>query len=667
MGQNWNKAHDPSKNTHWINYPSIDSPIIDDELNRNEVSVDTIDDRVITLDTTKAEQSDLLLAFKDVSLNTSTGVITFTLFNNTTKTIDTLLEKIAINFDYDDDPTSAHYQNLVITLEDGTVKYIDMSALITQYEFVNSSTIAWTIGNNGSVSASVPDGSITESKLQPNFLADCRAAKTGAENAEADAIAKALVSEGYANGKQNGVPVTSESPYYHNNAEYFKDQAQSIVGSKVDSFNGRTGVVTSQSGDYNQSQIGVPTGATEGQVPVVRSGVFVMEAQSKGLLPHITITSETGSTVTATKGVKTYTATETSTGTFEVDVEEYGTYTISSELNGDTETRTITIDDVKCYTIEVMHFEATITVTFPSGGTCSCSKSGETTLYADTNPYTFTVHKSGTWTITIGANNETYTENVSVTTSGQSESLTVPIGSTVTPTDSVATLLSCALINDTNITTIADLLADSTTLLAVISSNNAIDYLARSTTFASSITADSSAMTDIGANNYASDTLLSDITWRTAIVQSTYRENILNYKAPTMTSNTTPSGIASASSQLGNYYPYLALTDTPSGDGRTQWYPNAQGSSTVGQWWQYAFSKNIKVYGIYVHWATSNSVVGTWEVSYGGYSKTISTNQSYTALDDIEKLNTFKITCKTASGSGYFGLNRVQFYAREDV
>ena len=281
MGQNWNKAHDPSKNTHWINYPSIDSPIIDDELNRNEVSVDTIDDRVITLDTTKAEQSDLLLAFKDVSLNTSTGVITFTLFNNTTKTIDTLLEKIAINFDYDDDPTSAHYQNLVITLEDGTVKYIDMSALITQYEFINSSTIAWTIGNNGSVSASVPDGSITEPKLQPNFLADCRAAKTGAETAEADAIAKALVSEGWAKGTQNGVPVTSGSPYYEDNAKYYKDQASSIVGSKVDSFNGRTGVVLPASGDYSQDMISVPSGASAGQVPTVRTvggtQKFVME------------------------------------------------------------------------------------------------------------------------------------------------------------------------------------------------------------------------------------------------------------------------------------------------------------------------------------------------------------------------------------------------------
>ena len=281
MGQSWTKAHDASKNTYWENYPSIASPIIDAELNRNEVSVDTVDDRILTLDVTKAEQSDLLLAMKGVTLNSTTGVLTFTLFNNETIVIDTLLEKIAVNFDYDDDPTSAHYQNLIITLEDGTVKYIDLSALITQYEFVNSSTIGWTIGNDGTVTAYVIDGSITESKLQPNFLADCRAAKSGAESAEANAIAKALVSEGYANGKQNGVPVTSESPYYHNNAEYFKDQASSIVGSKVDSFNGRTGVVTSQSGDYTQDQIGLPTGTTAGQIPIVRNVggnlKFVME------------------------------------------------------------------------------------------------------------------------------------------------------------------------------------------------------------------------------------------------------------------------------------------------------------------------------------------------------------------------------------------------------
>ena len=233
MGQSWNKVHDASKNSYWKNLPSTDTPIVKDELNRNETSVDTIDDRVITLDTTKAEQSDFLGAFLSVTFNSSTGTFTFTKANGTTVVIDTDIEKIAINFDYDDDPTSAHYQQLIIELDDGTYKYVDLSALITEYEFTDTTTIHFAVGNDGSVTANVIDGSITEAKLQPNFLADCRAARTGAENAEADAIAKALVSEGWARGTQNNVPVTSGSPYYHDNAKYWKDQAQAIASGSI--------------------------------------------------------------------------------------------------------------------------------------------------------------------------------------------------------------------------------------------------------------------------------------------------------------------------------------------------------------------------------------------------------------------------------------------------
>lgn len=45
------------------------------------------------------------------------------------------------------------------------------------------------------------------------------------------ANAAALRSEGWANGAQNGTPVTSESPYYENNAKYFKEQAESVAAS----------------------------------------------------------------------------------------------------------------------------------------------------------------------------------------------------------------------------------------------------------------------------------------------------------------------------------------------------------------------------------------------------------------------------------------------------
>ena len=122
-----------------------------------------------------------------------------------------------------------------------------------------------------------------------------------------------------------------------------------------------------------------------------------------------------------------------------------------------------------------------------------------------------------------------------------------PQGSTATPTDVIQTWLNCANIWDKSYTTINEVLADSTTLLALISSNNAADYMARSTTWASAVTANSTAMSLIGADDYCASALLDNSTWRTAICNSTYFESVLNVKVPTMTSDTTPSGVGTVS------------------------------------------------------------------------------------------------------------------------
>lgn len=219
--------------TNWVNYPSTNTPINQTNLNHAEGGIKTNCGRIANLDTTKANQSDLLLTVKNVSFDSTTGTFTFTLWNNTTITVNTDIEKVAVNFTYDDDPASPHYQNLVLELSDGTYKYIDMSALITQYEFTNSSTIAFTVGVGGEITANVVDGSITANKLQPNYLADCQAAQTGAQNAKTAADADALKAEGFANGTQNGTPVTSGSPYYENNAKWWKEQAQAIASQSL--------------------------------------------------------------------------------------------------------------------------------------------------------------------------------------------------------------------------------------------------------------------------------------------------------------------------------------------------------------------------------------------------------------------------------------------------
>ena len=225
------KAHDSSYNDYWRNYPNIGTPIVQDQLNRMETTMDTIDDRVVTFDTTKANQTDLLQTIKTITYTQGTGTFTFTFWNGSTIVFDTDLEKIPVNFDYDDDPTSAHYQSLVLTLEDGAIKYVDMSALITQYEFINSSTIHFTINNNGEVQADVIDGSITGAKLQPNYLADIT---TQANNASASATASsnsATLSESWAIGG-TGTREGEDSQ----NSKYYADLAEETVAELLAAF-----------------------------------------------------------------------------------------------------------------------------------------------------------------------------------------------------------------------------------------------------------------------------------------------------------------------------------------------------------------------------------------------------------------------------------------------
>ena len=156
----------------------------------------------------------------------------------------------------------------------------------------------------------------------------------------------------------------------------------------------------------------------------------LIDQHSGGLLPHLVITSDTGSTVTVTLGATTLTAQETSTGIFEVDVNDYGTWTISSDLNGVTVTDTISIDAVKVYTITVAHLSAQITVKYASTGSCSLSAVGQPTQTATGSPYTFTVHAAATYTVSVTVNGNTITDTVVITTSGQTETVTLVFGIT---------------------------------------------------------------------------------------------------------------------------------------------------------------------------------------------------------------------------------------------
>lgn len=206
-----NKAY---SRINWQNQPSTSTALGATNLNKMDIALNSIDDRVITLDTTKLDLTTANSMVKSFSLDQSTGVITITLLDGTVTTYDTKLEKLAVNFAYD-----ATAQQLVITLDDGTKQYVDMSALITQYEFKDSSTVGFTVDASGKVSASVKNGSITAEQLQPNYLADIT-------TQQQTATAQAKLAKRYAVGGVETGDTTDNAKYYKEQAELFKTQAK---------------------------------------------------------------------------------------------------------------------------------------------------------------------------------------------------------------------------------------------------------------------------------------------------------------------------------------------------------------------------------------------------------------------------------------------------------
>lgn len=194
-----NKAY---KRINWENYPSDATPLNEANLNKLDSATDTLDDRVITLETTKATKTEVATLVADVTFEESAGIITITKKNGSKVTIDTQMEKIAVNFDYN--PTT---QQIILTLIDGTKQYIDLSALITQYEFLDTDTVAFIIGTDGKVSAIVKEGSIEEKHLEPNYLAKIKvesakaqASQEAAATSATNAASSATAAESYAVG-----------------------------------------------------------------------------------------------------------------------------------------------------------------------------------------------------------------------------------------------------------------------------------------------------------------------------------------------------------------------------------------------------------------------------------------------------------------------------------
>ncbi len=328
----------------------------------------------------------------------------------------------------------------------------------------------------------------------------------------------------------------------------------------------------------------------------VQDALDELALMPKGMYALGVVTTDAGCTVTLTKGAKTVTCTEVSSGVYEGGIDEYGTWAVNNVTLG--YTRNFTVDAVKIYNLSF-----------------------------------------------------------------------IPDGRTITPVNDVQTLLHCAGIFDKGYTVLSQLLADTTSLYTVITDNNAIDYLVRSTSFASGVCGDSTAMTYIGSDNYAADTLLADSTWMFAIANSAYMTSVLNVSVPAMTGNTAPSGECVA---YGAYPDYANM----------QWRAFDGNASTVfginralGNYVGYKFTAAKKIYVATLVTTSLGAQTYTIKGSADGNTWvdldtiTVSTGTEKKILTIPSTYQYFNMTLSNMGSLSSSGVlySEVQFYGRDNV
>lgn len=216
---------------NWKNFPSEETAVNETNLNRMDSGLDAIDDRVVAMDATKFDAITANSLIKDWEIDENTGIITITKLSGEKILFDLNIEKIPVSFALSDDGI------LTMTTDDGTKFTANIGAMIPILTFEDSDEIAVSVsgeGVNKTYSFSIKNGSITEDKLRPDYLADIKveSAKAASSAVSADRSAKdsesqAVLAKSYTvggTGTRDGEDT--------DNAKYYAEQAKNV--SQVD-------------------------------------------------------------------------------------------------------------------------------------------------------------------------------------------------------------------------------------------------------------------------------------------------------------------------------------------------------------------------------------------------------------------------------------------------
>ena len=269
----------------WENFPSEKTALNESNLNRMDLALDNIDNRVIEIDSTKVNKEVANNLVKTWSIDEETGIITVEKLNGEKIIFDLNIEKIPVDFKLSGDGI------LTMTTDDGTQYTANIGAMIPVLTFEDSDEIAVSVtgtGVNKTYSFSIKAGSVTEDKLQPNFLADVKtevakaqASQSAAAESASAASGSATLAESYAHGG-TGAREGEDA----DNARYYMEQAKSVSAVNVATTekagivkpDGDTITVDPDGTIHGQSKVDEMTGATadkdgtSGTVPAPLAG-----------------------------------------------------------------------------------------------------------------------------------------------------------------------------------------------------------------------------------------------------------------------------------------------------------------------------------------------------------------------------------------------------------
>ena len=267
-----------NKVIQWKNFTDTSTPLSAANLQKSHQAIDDMDQAINagfqSVDNTKLDKTLAGSMLTGVTYNDETGQMVFHHYDNAIPdtTFNTNLQKLVVNFRYD-----STTQKLMLTQADGTVVPVDLSAFVANPDLQNSDTIAWTINQDGSISASVRNGSITDAMIQSGYLAQVTAKASAAAASATNADYYSKLAKSYANGTSNLQDRPNENV---DNSKYFKQESEAwAVGTKDG-----TAVPSTASQYHNNSKYWAEQAAQSSGV-VDMKGATATTAGAHGLVP----------------------------------------------------------------------------------------------------------------------------------------------------------------------------------------------------------------------------------------------------------------------------------------------------------------------------------------------------------------------------------------------